>query len=257
MTNNRVRAALPLTTGELQVYYHPIATCSTQVVVGVEALIRWQHPQQGMILPDEFIPIAEAKGIVRDLDLWVLQTACQQTQAWHRAGYPVFVAVNVSGLHLNQPEFSHRVEAILTETGLDPAFLKLELTETVLVQDMDSAIAHLENLKALGVQIWLDDFGTGYSHLYYLQQLPFDGLKIDRCFLASLTANCKDAILVYSAIQLARNLGLKAIAEGVETQVQQELLSQYRCDFYQGYWLSLPLTAKALEKMFLLPRRGL
>jgi EAL domain-containing protein (putative c-di-GMP-specific phosphodiesterase class I) len=220
----------------------------TGQIVGAEALVRWQHPERGLVSPAEFIPLAEETGLIVSIDDWVLQTACQQAKDWHTAGLSLSVAVNMSGLQFNESGLIERVLKILETTGLNPSSLELELTESALVQNPQAAIATLKELKALGIQLSLDDFGTGYSSLSYLQQFPFDTLKIDRSFVSDLTQNSKNAAIVIAIIQLAHSLNLKVIAEGVETAEQHEFLRQYQCDVIQGYWFSPPLTAVALEK---------
>lgn len=235
--------------GEFQLYYQPQVDLRTGQIVGAEALVRWQHPDRGLVSPAEFIPIAEETGLIVSIDDWVLQTACQQAKDWHTAGVSLSVAVNISGIQFNEYGLINRVFKILETTGFNPSSLELELTESAVVQNPQAARATLKELKALGIKLSLDDFGTGYSSLSYLQQFPFDTLKIDRSFVSDLTQNSKNAAIVLAIIQLAHSLNLKVIAEGVETAEEQDFLRQYQCDVIQGYWFSPPLTAAALEKM--------
>lgn len=234
---------------EFQVYYQPQVNLQTGQIVGAEALIRWQHPERGQISPADFIPIAEETGLVIMIDEWVLRTACQQARDWQKAGFFLSVAVNLSAMQFNQPNLSQRVFQILSATGLDPSGLELELTESALVQNPEMAIATLTQLNSFGIQLSLDDFGTGYSSLTYLQQFPFDSLKIDRSFVCNLTRDSKNATIVTAIIQLAHSLNLKVIAEGVETEAEQAFLRQQQCDLMQGYYFSPAVTAAAFEKM--------
>jgi len=236
---------------ELKVYYQPQIDCQTQRIVGVEALVRWQHPSKGLMLPGLFINLAEQTGLIVDIDEWVLRQACQQAQRWHDSGYPIFVAVNWSGKHFNQTDLGDRVARILAETQFDPRYLELELTESAVVKNAEAAIATMSKLKALGVQLSLDDFGSGYSSLIYLHQFPFDKLKIDRHFIHRLPSDSKSVAIVRTILILASTLNLKAIAEGVETPQQQAFLCENQCSLIQGYCFSPPVTAAQLEQMLL------
>lgn len=234
---------------EFIVYYQPQIDLRTGRMTGAEALVRWQHPERGLISPLEFIPIAEESGLIIPLNEWVLQTACQQARLWQKAGYALTVAVNLSGVEFNQSGLSQRILRILEATGLDPKCLELELTESAVVKHPETAIATLRELKFLGVKLSLDDFGTGYSSFSYLQQFPFDLLKIDRSFVRNVTEDSKNAAILIAIIQLAHSLNLKVVAEGVETFEQQEFLRQHQCDLMQGYYFSKPVPANVLEKM--------
>lgn len=247
MLEMRLRQALERE--EFQLYYQPQVDLRTGKIVAAEALVRWQHPERGMVSPMEFIPLAEETGLIVPLDEWVVKTACQQAHIWQETGYELKIAVNLSGVQFNQPGLSQRVSRILEATGLEPSCLELELTESAVVQNPETAIATLLELRSLGIQLSLDDFGTGYSSLSYLQQFPFDLLKIDRSFLRNITQDSKNAAILIAIIQLAHNLNLKVVAEGVETSTQQEFLRQHQCDIMQGYYFSRPVSSDALEKM--------
>ena len=235
---------------EFQVYYQPQVNIQTGKIISAEALIRWLHPQKGLISPAQFIPSAEATGFIVQLGEWVLQTACRQIQVWQNAGFSgLRVAVNLSARQFHQPDLSSRVAQILAEIGLEPSSLELELTESLMVEDAPSAIATLQQLKNLGVSISIDDFGTGYSSLSYLAQYPFDTLKIDRCFISNITHGCTNAAIVKAIIQMAHSLCLEVIAEGVETEAEKDFLWRYKCDTMQGYLFSPPLPAGDFEQL--------
>ena len=234
---------------EFQVYYQPQVDLQTGKIVGAEALVRWQHPERGLMLPTEFISLAEETGLVLALDEWMLQTVCRQAKAWNSVGLILSVAVNLSGRQFDRPDIGRRVMEILQVTGLDPRWLELELTESVLVQHPHKAIATLAQLKDSGIQLCLDDFGTGYSSLSYLQKFPLDTLKIDRSFVQNATVNSKNAAIIVSIVQMAHSLQLKVVAEGIETEAQQAFCRQHRCDVMQGYWFSRPVLPEVLEKM--------
>ncbi|MBO0348964.1 EAL domain-containing protein [Phormidium pseudopriestleyi FRX01] len=235
---------------ELELYYQPIVGLENGKIVGAEALVRWHHPQQGMIPPVKFIPLAEQTGLIAPIGEWVLQTACNQTKSWQAEGLPpVRVAVNLSFRQFNQVDLSERLVRILDESGLDPSYLELELTESILVQNVEVTIAKLNELKSMGVQISLDDFGTGYSSLSYLQQFPFDLLKIDRCFVQDINTNATNAALTNAIIQMAHSLNLKVIAEGVETREELAVLYENKCDNIQGYLFSRPVKAEEFKRM--------
>jgi diguanylate cyclase (GGDEF)-like protein len=231
---------------QLLLYYQPKVNIETGKVVGVEALVRWQHPERGLISPGEFIPLAEETGLIIPLDEWVLDAACKQAALWYEAGLHLPVAVNLSGRQFNQPDLSLKIIKTLERVGLEPSLLELELTESAVVQNPIQAIATLKKLKAIGITLSLDDFGTGYSSLGYLQQFPFDILKIDRCFVRDLTPDSKGAALISAILKMAESLNLKAIAEGVETEAELDILRLNKCNLIQGYWFSPPLNPEAL-----------
>jgi diguanylate cyclase (GGDEF)-like protein len=219
-------------------------------VTGVEALVRWQHPQRGLVSPAEFIPLAEESGLILALGQWVLEAACAQLQRWsqvpHLAG--LNMAVNVSPRQFRQANFVQQVLAVLERSGADPRRLKLELTESMLVDNVPDVIAKMMALKARGVGFSLDDFGTGYSSLAYLKQLPIDQLKIDQGFVKDLLTDANDAAIAKMVVALAGSLGLGVIAEGVETQAQQQFLAAIGCRAYQGYLFSRPLALLDFER---------
>lgn len=216
---------------------------------GVEVLVRWNHPQRGVVSPAEFIPIAEETGLILPLGEWILKTACYQIARWadHEMFKSLSVAVNVSARQFSQKDFVEQVLSSLEESGADPRRLKLELTESLLVQNVEETILKMEHLKAKGVRFSLDDFGTGYSSLSYLKRLPLDQLKIDQSFVRDVLNDPNDAILCKSTIALADSMGLSVIAEGVETQEQLDILLSFGCYAYQGYWFSRPLPLNAFE----------
>lgn len=235
---------------EFQVYYQPKVNLLSQEIEGAEALVRWYHPERGSISPGEFIPLAEKTGFIVPLGEWILRTACAQAKDWQANGYPhIRIAVNLSGHQFNQPHLGKVIVEILKETGLDPNYLELELTESTVMQNPENAIATLTQLKALGIQISIDDFGTGYSSLSYLRQLPFDILKIDRSFVCQLTQDAKNAAITTAILQMARSLNLKVVAEGVETEAELAFFYGHQCDEIQGYWFSPPLSAQAFEEV--------
>jgi diguanylate cyclase (GGDEF)-like protein len=234
---------------ELLLYYQPQIDLQTRQIVGLEALVRWQHSERGLVSPGEFIPLAEETGLIVAIDEWVWRRACEQLNVWHDNGYDWSVSVNLSGEQFNQPGLRDRLGSILAETAIDPSWLEIELTESVVVRDPESAIATLQELEALGIELCLDDFGTGYSSLSYLRQFPFDTLKIDRCFVSDLHVDTKNAAIVTAIVQLARSLNLRIVAEGIETAQQEEFLRQQGCDVMQGYRYSRPIPAEAIEQM--------
>ncbi len=231
---------------ELTLHYQPKVDCRTGAVAGVEALVRWQHPQQGLIQPDRFIPLAEQTGLIRPLTRWVLSTAVRQTRAWHDEGLMLSVAVNLSAHDLQDPDLPRWVGEVLQRAGLDAEWLKLELTESALMSDPAQALQVLTELCELGARIAIDDFGTGYSSLGYLKRLPAHEIKIDRSFVADMAAEERDHAIVRSTIDLGHNLGLAAVAEGVEDRRTLELLGGLGCDLAQGFYLSRPLPAASV-----------
>ncbi|HEY9821110.1 MAG TPA: EAL domain-containing protein [Candidatus Sericytochromatia bacterium] len=235
---------------EFQVYYQPKVNPRTGQIQGAEALVRWYHPTRGSISPGEFVPMAEKTGFIMPLGEWVLKTACAQTKIWQDAGFsPLRIAVNLSGHQFNQPHLNKLVVDTLKETGLDPSYLELEITESALMLNPEAAIATLCEFKTLGIQLSIDDFGTGYSSLSYLRQFPFDALKIDRSFVCQLTKDDKNAAITTAILQMARSLNLKVVAEGVETASQLAFLRKHQCDEIQGYLFSPPLSAQSFEEL--------
>lgn len=233
---------------ELQLYYQPKVNLKTAKVVGAEALLRWHHPERGVVSPGTFIPLAEETGLIDSIGEWVLWSACKQAKVWQDRGLDCLtIAANLSARQFNQPKLSQQLSGILRDTDLNPTTLELELTESTLVEHPDMAIRSLEALKAMGIQIAIDDFGTGYSSLGYLQKFPFDILKIDRCFVRNINTNHKNAAIAQAIIEMAHQMKLKTIAEGVETEAELSFFMQHQCDAIQGYFFSRPLPAEEFE----------
>ena len=234
----------------LALHYQPQVDIRTGQIIGAEALLRWQHPQRGYISPQTFIPIAEDSGLILPIGQWVLERACQQAAAWQRAGLPrIPISVNVSGVQFQRQDLSELVRSNLATYALDPAMLRIEITETVIVSARERAIALLHQLRQLGVGLALDDFGTGYSSLSYLRSFPIDTLKIDRSFVAEMLTNHTTASIIEAIISMTRILGLRVIAEGVEDQAQFAFLQQIGCDAVQGFYVSAAIPADAFAKL--------
>jgi diguanylate cyclase (GGDEF)-like protein len=239
---------------EFQLYYQPIIALQSNRVLGFEALIRWNHPLRGMLPPAEFIPISEESGLIIPIGAWVLQEACTQIRRWkqtHPSLQSIFVNVNVSGMQIVQPNFGEQVAQVLQSSGLSPSDLKLEITESVLVNNYQTSDTVFNQLEKLGVQIEIDDFGRGYSSLGYLQDLPVHTIKIDRSFVQEMEVSEKGSGLIRTIIRMAHDLGLETIAEGIETDQQLTKLKQLMCSYGQGYLLSRPMDASAAEKYLL------
>jgi diguanylate cyclase (GGDEF)-like protein/PAS domain S-box-containing protein len=235
---------------EFVLQYQPQMNLGTGAIIGVEALIRWRHPERGLVPPAHFIPIAEECGVIVAIGRWVLREACRQARTWQCAGLPpVRIAINISAVELRAKDFVAGVRAILLETGLDPRFLELELTETFLWQDSKSTLAVLQALKAMGVQLALDDFGTGYSSLSYLRRFPIDTLKIDQSFVRDITTDAGDAGIVSAVISMGKSLHMRVVAEGVETREQLAFLREQRCPEGQGYHFSRPVVAGEFTRL--------
>ncbi len=237
---------------ELIVHYQPKVDISSGRVVGAEALVRWRHPERGIISPGEFIPLAEESGLIAAIDEWVLRAACAQNRAWRDAGLPrLRVSSNLSARLFRRLDLVEMIAGVLRETGLDPDLLDLELTESSVMSDAETATATLRGLRELGAHVSIDDFGTGYSSLSYLKSLPVDYLKIDQSFVRDATAEPNDAAIVMAIITLAHSLNLKVIAEGVETDEQFRFLRLLRCDEAQGYLFSKPVPAEDFARLLL------
>jgi diguanylate cyclase (GGDEF)-like protein len=236
---------------EFLLHYQPRVSVDSLAITGVEALIRWQHPQLGLVSPSEFIPLAEDTGLIVPIGEWVLRTACLQGRRWLDEGFePMQMAVNISARQFHDRDLSPTVIRILEETGLPPQYLELELTESSIMQNAEFAAEMLGRLKSMGINISIDDFGTGFSSLASLKRLPIDALKIDQSFVREATSDQDDAALVMAIITLAHNLRLKVIAEGVETEDQLRFLRLLRCDEIQGYFFSKPVAAETLVALF-------
>jgi diguanylate cyclase (GGDEF)-like protein/PAS domain S-box-containing protein len=235
---------------ELVLHYQPKINLETGAIIGVEALIRWNHSPHGLVPPVQFIPIAEECGLIVPIGRWVLREACRQARAWQDAGLrPMGVAINISAVELRAKDFVAGVRAILAETGLQPHYLELELTETFLMQDSNSTAAVLEALKDMGVQLALDDFGTGYSSLSYLRRFPIDSLKIDQSFVCDLTTDADDASIVTAMIGMGKSLQMRVVAEGVQTSEQLAFLQRHGCPEGQGYYFSRPVAAGEFARL--------
>ncbi|MEO5377714.1 MAG: EAL domain-containing protein [Magnetococcus sp. DMHC-6] len=244
---NNLRKSLE--NNELFLNYQPQFNMSGTKMIGSEALIRWRHPLLGIIPPGKFIPVAEESGLVVPIGNWVLETACRQVQAWQEAGLQtVMVAINVSAIQFRQPGFAAFVRHVLAQTGLNPKLLELEMTESLLIQDITTTIAILKELKELGIKLAIDDFGTGYSSLNYLSQFPLDKLKVDQSFVKGLPKDTDNAVIATAIIHLAHSLHLQVIAEGVETVEQLEFLTSQGCDEVQGYLFARPLPPEEFVK---------
>ncbi|MBP5957838.1 EAL domain-containing protein [Pseudomonas anatoliensis] len=233
---------------ELRVYYQPVHDLKTSRLIGVEALVRWQHPQRGLVSPAEFIPIAERTGLIAEIDAWVMQQACQQMCQWQQAGVVLaFVAVNVSSRLFARRELYQQVAQVLRETGLDPAYLELEVTESAVMDDPEVALEQMHRLRELGIRLAIDDFGTGYSSLLRLKRLPVQKLKIDQGFVAGLPWDEDDAAIVRVIIALAQSMGMQVHAEGIEQVEQAAFLLEQECDLGQGYWFGRPVPAQEID----------
>ena len=254
MERVRIESALrkALERNEFVLHYQPQVDLQTGHIVGMEALIRWQHPEMGMVAPSRFIHVAEETGLIVPIGAWVLRTACRQNKAWQDAGVgPLRVAVNLSARQFGAANLVDDLRHVLAETGLNPACLEIELTESLFMSDVGVAVELLHTMKSLGVKLAIDDFGTGYSSLSYLSRFPIDVLKIDRSFVAAIARDSNDAAIVASIINLAHNLKLSVIAEGVETADQLEYLRHHGCDQMQGYYFSKPLPAEQFKELVL------
>jgi EAL domain-containing protein (putative c-di-GMP-specific phosphodiesterase class I) len=241
-----------LANNEFALRYQPVLDLETGAVSGVEALIRWERPDHGVVSPADFIPLAEESGLVVPMGAWVLEQACVQLATWRRERPEsgLSMSVNLSTRQLQDPDIVEHVESALEKTGIAPSSLTLEITESVLMDDTEKVLATLQALKALGVQLAIDDFGTGYSSLSYLHQFPFDILKIDKAFIGRHGDGSDESPLVRAIVELARTLGLRTVAEGIETPEQLDKLRDLRCDLGQGYLFAAPL-AKAEAESFL------
>jgi diguanylate cyclase (GGDEF)-like protein len=235
---------------ELILHFQPQYAMECGRITGVEALLRWQHPERGLVAPGDFIPMAEETGQIVLIGKWVIKAACEQSRLWRNAGLPpIQMAVNLSAKQFQQQNLPDVVAAILQETEMDPGYLELEITETILMQNLETTIDQLVRLMALGVKISVDDFGTGYSSLNYLKKFPLHALKIDRSFVKDIGEDSDDTSIVSAVIALAHNLSLEVVAEGVETQAQMEFLRSQQCDRYQGFLMSPPVPADRIQHM--------
>jgi diguanylate cyclase (GGDEF)-like protein/PAS domain S-box-containing protein len=257
---NGLRRAL--SKGEFVLHYQPQIDLTSGAVVGAEALIRWNHPEQGMVAPNRFIALAEDSGLIVPMGDWVVHEACRQAVAWRVAGMqPLVMGVNLSAVQFKRGDVEQTVLHALAQSGLDPHYLELELTESILIHNTDQVLATVKRLKALGVKLSIDDFGTGYSSLSYLKRFDVDKLKIDQTFIRDLATDADDEAIVFAIVQMARGLNLKTIAEGVETADILKRLKQFRCDEAQGYFFARPMPADAFAQFLVsynekLPLKG-
>jgi EAL domain-containing protein (putative c-di-GMP-specific phosphodiesterase class I) len=234
---------------ELFLVYQPQLEIASGRISGGEALLRWRHPELGLVAPDRFIPIAENSGLIVPIGEWVLRTACTQARCWQDLGLPPLpIAVNVSAVQLHQGHFLPLIRRVLDETGLAPQYLELELTERVLLSNSGKTLSMLQELAGLGLPLSIDDFGAGYSSLGYLQDLPVCKLKIDRSFMRAMMVNPRDATITAAVISMGHSLNLKVLAEGVETEEQMSFLRAHGCDEIQGFYFSKPLQADAFAE---------
>ncbi|WP_352418113.1 EAL domain-containing protein [Proteiniborus sp.] len=235
---------------ELRLFYQPIIDLSTGTITGMEALVRWEKPKEGLVNPARFIPLAEETGLIVSIGEWVIRTACLQNKAWINKGYePRKVSVNISAKQFQQPNFAETVLRIINETGISPGCLVLEITESIAIMDIEYTVEMLKKLKSLGINISIDDFGTGYSSLYKLKEMSVDELKIDRSFIKDINLNTKNEKITRAIILLAHQLNLKVTAEGVETKEQLEFLRKNRCNKAQGFYYSKPVPPDEFEKL--------
>jgi EAL domain-containing protein (putative c-di-GMP-specific phosphodiesterase class I) len=235
---------------EFVLHYQPKINLQTGQITGMEALIRWKHAQRGMVSPAQFVPIAEECGLILPIGRWVLLQACKQSRAWSDAGIGVVsVAINVSAAEFQDKDFLSGVRTALIATGVEPANLELEMTESALMVDAESTLGTLAALKAMGVQLAIDDFGTGYSSFTYLRRFPVDALKLDQSFVQEITSDPGDASIVSAMIDIGKSVHLRVIAEGVETREQLEFLQRHGCTEGQGYYFSRPAPADQASKL--------
>jgi len=235
---------------EFVVHYQPLINLRSGKIVGAEALVRWKHPELGLVPPARFIPLAEEIGLICGIGEWVMRTACAQAKAWHAAGFnDMQVSVNLSAQQLVRPQFEAEVAQALADAALPSRYLELEITESTSMRSPEQTVLLLAKLKAMGIRIAIDDFGTGYSNLVYLKRFPVDRLKLDRSFVSDITSNPEDSALAHAIIGMARSLKLTVVAEGVEGQAQVRQLSSYGCDEMQGYYFSRPVEADGFLAM--------
>jgi PAS domain S-box-containing protein len=246
---NQLRKALAR--NEFQLYYQAQLDSCSHKIGGVEALVRWNHPERGLIAPLSFIPLAEETGLIVPIGQWIMHAACAQTRTWQKAGFgPIRVMLNISGVQLRQSNFVESVFQVLTDVGLDPQHVEFELTESVIMDNAEAAIATFRALKEKGIQLSIDDFGTGYSSLSYLKKFPIHTLKIDRSFVQDLNHDPQSAAIIKSIISLAHNLNLRVVAEGVETEEQMAFLQECGCDHLQGYFIHIPEPGEGLARIW-------
>ena len=235
---------------ELRLFYQPQIDVKTHKIVGAEALVRWQQRELGLIMPDTFIPLAEENGQIFKIGEWILEEACRQNKQWQTMGYkPIRIAVNLSGIQFMQDELNSIIENILKKTKLDPKYLELEITETVMMNNLDEVVIKIKKLTDMNIEISIDDFGTGYSSLSHLKKFPLKSLKIDKSFILDIPHNKDDMMITSAIISMAKNLGLNVIAEGVESKEHIHFLTEHQCDLMQGYYFSPPVPVNEFNKL--------
>lgn len=235
---------------EFEVYVQPQADLKTGRVVGAEALVRWRHPERGLVLPLDFISVAEESGLIVQLGERVLRTACEQAVRREKQGYPSLrTAVNLSSVQFHEPGLAGMVSNVLDETGLDPRLLELEITETAAMQHAAAAAEIMHDLASIGIALSLDDFGTGYSSLQYLKEFPIHGLKVDQSFVSGITFDANSKAIVAAVVAIGHTLGLRVIAEGIETNEQLISVKERGCDWYQGFLLGAPMSGEAFDSI--------
>jgi EAL domain-containing protein (putative c-di-GMP-specific phosphodiesterase class I) len=242
---------------ELLLHYQPKAHLRSGLVTRVEALVRWRHPERGLVPPMQFIPLAERTGLVKPMTVKILDIAMAQCLEWKAQGTPISIAVNLSARTIQESFLPELVSSLLERWGIEPHYLKLEITESCMMSEPERVIAMLQSVQDMGVQLSLDDFGTGFSSLSYLRRLPIDEIKIDKSFVKEMTTNSSDAEIVRATINLAHNLGRQVVAEGIEDAATWEMLRDMGCDLGQGYYLSKPLPADELSAWLVESRMGL
>ena len=236
---------------ELLLHYQPRINARTEEIIGVEALIRWQHPDDGFIRPDEFISLAESNGLIIPIGEWVFRTACEQASEWRNAGNPqIEMAINISSVQFQQSDISEVIAGILDHTDLDPRYVEVEITESLFMEETEHVLNNLNRIHDLGVGIAIDDFGTGYSSLSYLKRFPATTIKIDKTFVSGSLSNTADSAIATAVVDIGHANNMKVVAEGVETKEQIEYLRLLSCDQFQGYYFSPPVPAHEIEAMF-------
>lgn len=247
LTNDLRKA---LANEEFLVYYQPIVDINTGKIVGNEALLRWNHPRLGLVQPNEFIPIAEKTGLIVPIGDWVIRKACKQNKEWQDAGLqPMYISINLSARQFRQNNLVRNISKIITEIGIEPRWVRIEITESTAVKNVEFTIKSLEQLHSLGINIAIDDFGTGYSSLNYLRRFPIHTLKIDRSFVKDINYSSEDKMIVSAILALAKSLKQEVVAEGIETTEQLDVLRAKGCHLIQGYLFSTPQPPKELEKL--------
>ena len=234
---------------QLRIHYQPQISLESQAIIGVEALMRWEHPTKGLIYPDNFIPLAEESGLIIEMGYWILKKACIETQEWLDEGKDMHVSVNISGKQFQRDDFLNEILEVLKISGLNPKKLILEITETIAISNIEYTISILGKLKELGIKVAIDDFGTGYCSLSYLSEMGANELKIDRLFISDIETNSKNKTISNAIIVLAKELGMEVTAEGIESIEQLNILKEMNCEKGQGYYFSRPVPKEEIDKM--------